>query len=357
MDSIYAKLQAKLDQLAKGFPKTESGEELEILKWFFDPEDAQLFTEMEDRFQTAVELAATTGRDEVATAERLEIMAKKGLVFRLKSEDLTKYRILPMVHGIYEANVKRINQDPVFGKMFFKYFGKYMTPQWNATETPLLRTIPVNSELVVGSEVLPYDDAAAIIKSKRKIAVTDCACRGLLQAMGKRPCDHPLETCLMFDEAADYYVENGQGRYLSIEETLETLQKNEQRGLVINVANSQNPEIMCSCCPCCCGTNVSLKYFKGPSQHYQGNYTCVHDSDECVACGQCEERCPFSANKIKDGLMVFKAERCFGCGLCISTCPQQARTLVRKPENSLYEPPRSMYHAYDRMKKYREDIS
>ncbi|NPV91914.1 MAG: 4Fe-4S binding protein [Firmicutes bacterium] len=355
MEDIYIKLREKLDGLSFGYPKTENGEELEILKWFFDPEDAELFIEMEDRFQTPAEVASQTGRDPVLVANRLEVMAQKGLVFRRKDDDETQYRILPMVHGIYEANDKRINLDPAFGRKFAKYFGKYMMKAWNSTDTPLFRTIPIDNELVSGSEVLPYDDAAAIIKSKKKIALTDCACRGLMESIGKRTCNHPIETCLMFDEVADYYVKNGNARYVSTEETLGFLKRNEEAGLVINVANSVNPEVMCSCCSCCCGVNVAVKYFEGPSRTYQSNYKCQKDEDLCIGCGACVERCAFGANKMIDEKQVFKKERCYGCGLCVTTCPAGARSLARKPEGELYAPPNSLYSAYNGMKRYRRE--
>lgn len=356
MEELYVKLRDKLDHLSFGYPSTETGEELEILKWFFDPEDAQMFIDMEDRFQTPAEVAAKLGLDEAAVSDRLEAMAQKGLLFRLKdNNEVIKYRIMPMVHGIFEANDKRINLDPAFAKKFSKYYGGHMMKFWNSTETPLFRTIPINHDVTSGSVVLPYDDAEAIIKSKKRIAVTDCACRGLMEAMGKRRCTHPIETCLMFDEVGDYYVKNGTGRYITAEEALEGLKRNEQAGLVINVSNSQSAEIMCSCCSCCCGVNGAAKYFAGPSLNYQSNYVCVYDEELCINCGKCAERCAFGANKLKDDKLSFKAERCYGCGLCVTTCPQNARSLVRKPEDKLYEPPKAMYHAYEDMKKYRQD--
>lgn len=355
MEDIYVKLREKLDHLSFGYPATETGEELEILKWFFDPEDAQMYVDMEDKFQTPPEVASKLGLDTVVVTDRLEAMAQKGLLFRLEdNKGVTKYRIMPMVHGIFEANDKKINLEPAFAKKFSNYYGKYMMKYWNSTETPLFRTIPINNEVAAGSVILPYDDAVAIIKSKRKIAVTDCACRGLMESLGKRRCNHPIETCLMFDEAGDYYVKNGIGRYISAEEALDGLKRNEREGLVINVSNSENPEIMCSCCSCCCGVNTAAKYFGGPSLKYQSDYFCEYNEELCIDCGKCAERCAFGANKMKDDKMNFNAERCFGCGLCVTTCPQNARSLVRKPEDKLYEPPTALYRGYAEMKKYRQ---
>ncbi|HWQ76067.1 MAG TPA: 4Fe-4S binding protein [Syntrophomonas sp.] len=354
MEELYVKLRDKLNQLSFGYPSTETGEELEILQWFFDPGDAEMYLEMEDRFQTPAEIAAKLGLGPEAVEEKMEAMALKGLLFRLKDQNgLVKYRIMPMVHGIFEANDKRINLDPEFAKKFSNYYGKHMMKYWNSTDTPLFRTIPINSEMVVGSTVLSYDDAAAILKGKKRIALTDCACRGLMESMGKRRCTHPIETCLMFDEVGDYYVQNGLGRYITTDEALEGLKRNEREGLVVNVSNSMDPEIMCSCCSCCCGVNVAAKYFPGPSLQFQSNHICVYDEELCVNCGKCVERCAFGANKLVDGKIIFKADHCYGCGLCVTTCPQKARSLVRKPEDKLYDPPQALYRGYGEMKKYR----
>ena len=40
MAGVYEKVRERLDQFPQGFPKTESGVELEILKSLFSPEEA-----------------------------------------------------------------------------------------------------------------------------------------------------------------------------------------------------------------------------------------------------------------------------------------------------------------------------
>ena len=42
MESIYEKVRERLDKFPQGFPKTESGVELEILETLFSPEEAEL---------------------------------------------------------------------------------------------------------------------------------------------------------------------------------------------------------------------------------------------------------------------------------------------------------------------------
>ena len=42
MPDIYEELRARLDMFPQGFPRTESGLELEILRELFSPEEASL---------------------------------------------------------------------------------------------------------------------------------------------------------------------------------------------------------------------------------------------------------------------------------------------------------------------------
>ena len=340
-------LQAKLDRMGIGFPKAENGEDIEILKQFFVPEDAEMFLKMEDRFQTPAEFAGTFGAEENVIAQRLEEMAQRGLIFRTKRRDITYYRPMPMIHGIYEANGHRLDQ--ALSKKLARYFGKYLFKSWNLSGTPIFRTIPLNKDLVPHSEVMPYDDAEEIIRRAHKIALTNCACREMMERNGKRACSFPLDTCLMLNEAADYYVENGTGQYITKEKALAGLKRNEKEGLVVNVSNSKNPEVMCSCCPCCCGVNVSAKYYMGPSRQVQGNYICAVDEAKCTGCGICVSRCAFDANKLVDGKLILNRDNCFGCGLCVSTCAAEARSLHRKSAAEHYVPPNTLFEAYERM--------
>ncbi len=61
-DQIYRKVAGVLDTLPNGFPATESGVEIKLLKKVFTPEQAALFCEMRLTFETAEEVAERTGR-------------------------------------------------------------------------------------------------------------------------------------------------------------------------------------------------------------------------------------------------------------------------------------------------------
>lgn len=61
------------------------------------------------------------------------------------------------------------------------------------------------------------------------------------------------------------------------------------------------------------------------------------DSEKCIKCGICVERCPWHGLKMHDEgvkCYTFNAERfdkgCVGCGLCTTVCPKQAITLGQR---------------------------
>ncbi|MBW1842248.1 MAG: 4Fe-4S ferredoxin, partial [Deltaproteobacteria bacterium] len=52
-EAIYYNLAKVLDTLPNGFPKTDSGVEIKLLKRIFRPEDAELFCDLRLEFETA----------------------------------------------------------------------------------------------------------------------------------------------------------------------------------------------------------------------------------------------------------------------------------------------------------------
>jgi Fe-S-cluster-containing hydrogenase component 2 len=56
---------------------------------------------------------------------------------------------------------------------------------------------------------------------------------------------------------------------------------------------------------------------------------------------------------VVDGLANVDLDRCIGCGLCVTTCPDEAIQLIKKPEDQLYEPPKTGAETYMRIAKER----
>jgi len=80
-DDVYRKLAKVLDTLPNGFPETESGVELKLLKKIFTPDQADLFCDLRLQFESAEQIAERTGRPLEGLEEKLIGMKKDGQVF------------------------------------------------------------------------------------------------------------------------------------------------------------------------------------------------------------------------------------------------------------------------------------
>ncbi|MGC9325600.1 MAG: ATP-binding protein [Desulfomonilia bacterium] len=350
MPDVYLRLRDRLDEMATGYPSTGSGVELKLLQQLFSEEDAEIFLSMGDDFETPSGMAARLRRDERSVETRLEDMAQRGLLFRLRTDGQVRYHVLPFIVGIYEFQINAV--DGKMLKRMSEYYLSALGRTFHSLKTPHLRSIPIDTELVNTMPIAPYDDAARIIRCKDRIAVAECLCRKAVRMYGKG-CSHPLETCLQFDSYADYYVENGMARYITQEEALGILKRNQEEGLVIQVMNSQTVEAMCACCTCCCGMLISLKLF--PDTHLEGksNYVCVWNEQLCTSCGTCVERCPVDARvMISEGEKpTMNPRRCIGCGVCVTTCPAGALSLRVKEQK--YTPPETVFSTFEQMTRER----
>jgi len=353
MENIYEKLRARLDDLANGFPATESKIEIRILKRLFTEEEAELYLQLSPLLENPKDVAKRLNRDPDELELLLERMAQKGHLFRKRNDERVRYSAVPYVVGIFEHQLGRMDEE--FARDHEEYFETAFGKTIQSFKTPVLRTVPINRQLVADYPVAPFEDVLQIIESQNKIAIAPCVCRTTTRLAGKE-CDKPVENCFSFGSHADYYVENKMGRYISIEEAKEIVKKNEEAGLVMQPFNSQKIGGMCSCCGDCCGVLRSLKMHPSPAAMVQSNYFARVDDQECTGCETCLERCQIEAIAVVDGVAEINLKRCIGCGLCVTTCPVDAIELIQKPEEQLYEPPKSGAETYIRIMQERGKI-
>lgn len=351
MESIYRQLQRKYNSMGLGLPETDEGYELIYLEELFTPEEADFALRMDKGIQTPEEVAESMGISAQEAAATLESMAKRNNIFRLHDGDVVKYTLFPIIHGFLEFNVDRFNS--AIAKSFGKHYMRGMGHRFYGSTEPLFRVLPVRREVVANNECLDVDDVDAIIKRQTRIALTPCFCRTSTQsspkATGCTTCPDFSETCMVFGIFADFYLENGNAREITVEEALEHIHHTDADNNIIEVLNTRDVEVMCSCCPCCCGVMKALMFFGGPSKQFASNYRIQYDESKCIKCGKCAQRCFMKAIVGKEDKSPEMAyENCVGCGLCATNCPTQALTLHKKPENELYLPPTdSVIELYD----------
>jgi len=353
MSEVYQQLRQRLDDLGTGYPATKNGVEISILKKLFTQEDARMFLMLTPMLEDAKSVAKRLELPEDQTAAHLEDMAVRGLVFRQKKGDLARYAAVPFVVGIFEFQLNRV--DRKLAEDLETYYQQALGKTFQSWSTPVMRTIPINSEIVSEWPIAAYEDAMTIIDNQKTIAVAPCICRTMAKEIDKG-CDKPLETCMLFGSHAAYYVDNGMGRYIDKQEAKQIIAKNDEAGLVMQPFNSQSVGGMCACCGCCCGMLRSLKLQDSPADAVKSNYYALVDEQTCIGCETCVERCQMEAVFMDDEKAHVDKNRCIGCGLCVTTCPTDAMKLVKKPEENLYLPPESGMETYIRIAQERGKI-
>jgi len=303
--------------------------------------------------ESPADVAKRLKRNPDEVAELMEQMAKKGLLFRLRKNDRVRYAAVPYVVGIFEFQIKSMGKD--FARDNEDYYEKAFLQNLQSFKTPVMRTIPINRQIVANWPIAPYEDVLQIVENQEKIVITKCVCRTQTRLAGG-DCDKPIENCFMFGSHADYYAENGMGRYITREEAKQIVIKNEEAGLVMQPFNSQKVGGMCSCCGDCCGMLRSLKKQPNPAESVQSNYYAQVDEELCTGCETCVDRCQMEAIDVVDGISTITLNRCIGCGLCVTTCPVEAIQLIKKSEDQLYEPPKSGGETYMRIMQERGKI-
>ena len=336
---VYEKLAAHLDNLPSGFPRTEGGVEMRILRRLFTPEDAELATHLTIIPEESRVVARRAGIPVEEAARRLDEMERKGLITRRSREGKSAlYMARQFLPGFWEGQIDRLDPDLV--RDVHEYEPTFHNLD-NWRKAPILRTIPVKRSIDVTNEIMAYEAAEQVVRDHTSFAVSNCICRQGMRLLGK-PCKKPEESCLSFGIVADYLSASGRARKLDLEETLAILQRADEAGLVLQPANAKDPFFMCTCCGCCCGVLGAIKKHPKPASVVSTPFFASLDAQTCKGCGLCAKRCQMDAFSLVDKKAQLNVDRCIGCGLCVSTCPTHSLSLVRKPESKQPEVPKDM---------------
>ncbi|KPL09028.1 MAG: hypothetical protein AMS26_23400 [Bacteroides sp. SM23_62] len=330
----YRQLQEHLDKMPIGYPATESGVEINLLKLVFTPEQARLATYLDYKYKSIpeiYEIAKTIVSSTEELTTMLDEIVAKGGISRRERNNQKQYAVVPLaLWGIFEQQVKRLNPE------FMMNFGQYMQHEYGyemaSPKVPKMRVIPVEKSVKVEHRVSTYDELRSLIeKAGEHIAIQECICRKVRDKMGTH-CQKTerREVCMSFGDLADLYAEEGWGRKISQEEALEISRKNEEEGLVLMPGNAKEMQFMCACCGDCCGILSNLKYMPRPADAVASNYFARIDPGLCKGSATCVSGCPTEAVKLEENVSSIDLAKCIGCGVCVPTCPNEAIFLVKK---------------------------
>ncbi len=337
-DDIYFKLVRVLDTLPNGFPATDDGLEITILKKIFTPEEAEIFCDLRLTFETAEEIAQRTGRPLAGLENKLMTMGKKGQLFSIAMGKIRFFKMLPWVFGIYEFQLPHMDKEfaelnegysPIYGKQFFSN-----TPQ-------LMQTLAIEKSIPIHQEALSYEKVSTIIENGQSFLANECVCKKERGLLG-HPCDRSTQVCLAIAPVPGVFDKYPVGRVITKDEAYLLLKKSEEEGLVHLTGNVQFGQYyICNCCKCCCGVLRAINDYDIPaSLVINSHYYAKIDTETCIACGTCaDSRCQVNAILKDEDTYRIVAERCIGCGLCINTCPTESISLVHKDREDVTAPP------------------
>jgi len=339
---VYEKLREKISLWPIKVPRAR--EVMEMLRTLFTKEEAEFLTHFTAPYQdpeTMDQIVERTGKPQKKVQAIVDRLVSRGLLFRAtsKRDGNVYYSLMPIIPGIFEfyfSSGRDSDEKRRVAELFEKYYLNGFGMEIGPSNYPAMRVMPIektiNLDKKIGAElsIFPFEKMSEFIATSKRIAVINCACRI------KTKCSHPLETCLAFDYYAEFVVERGFGRFLSVEEAMELLEKIEKSGLVHCAVNTQTrPQFICNCCTCACLFLRSLVELHNPRAIAKSNFLPVRDDELCNKCKKCVRICPTEANVYhaphdkEPERILFLEERCIGCGLCAYHCPNDAIQLVK----------------------------
>jgi len=188
-------------------------------------------------------------------------------------------------------------------------------------------------------QVVPLEDVRKIIKLAGPIAKVSCCCRRAFRAnFEEKPCIPVGPVYLEYAKEWPDYTRGGID-YISKEEAVELMEEFNKKGYVHTFwMDSKSPAVFgfCNCEFPTCGAMRSRRFCGDWFNFYlrKAEYVAMPNYDKCTGCGECVQRCQFSAITYSPYLekAIFDMKKCAGCGLCRTACEQGAIKLVPRSQ-------------------------
>jgi ferredoxin len=139
---------------------------------------------------------------------------------------------------------------------------------------------------------------------------------------------------MQFNRGAEYSINRGAGRKLSVEKAIAIADEAEEAGLVHTWPFPPSFFEICNCCRDCCQLfDGGIYYGTLDKVMDKTRFRAEIDASVCVGCEDCVERCYFGALEIvesgqdKSLKAALNPDKCFGCGLCVVGCNVGAITM------------------------------
>ena len=272
------------------------------------------------RPMTLEQVAKKSKKSLKRTEELLREMSVIGLIeYNWENEDHHKQYILPMfVPGCAEFMVMhktQVEEHPEIAD-FFEQMARL--PLEKVTPMVPLGGAGIGMHVIPVEKAIPAAPTSASVehisywlkKYQDKYAVGECSCRKQQRVRGEGTGDIEGELCIGVGDMADYLVETGKGRYASLDEVLEIIERSEEMGYVHQITNIDGEDKIFAICNCAVGVCNALRtsqLFNTPNMS-RSAYRASVEKEKCVACGRCVEVCPAGAAKLGQKLCTSEGE-------------------------------------------------
>ncbi len=344
---VYRQLLEVMKKRGGGYSGMDIPEFYELVEELFAPEEAEVNNAMPRGPFTAKDMAKQMGRNEAEIEEILEAMANKGICMALNTDGIQFYQSARFMPGILEFQFmpgKTTDRDKKIARLIHAY-EKAFDEKTDATAMtfPTARVITVDSTIEPGNQVHTYDQVQTYIDESDPIAVTTCFCRHAAALRDEDIHGMPNDVCMQFGMGARFAIERLGGRKLTKKEAREVLDRTEEAGLIHMSQNMQDMtggmDFICNCDRWHCVAVTRALAKPQPGLFFNSGFEPRFDSELCVACETCIERCPPEALTLgEDDVPEVDLDRCFGCAVCATGCTSEAIVMVNKP--GFPEPPK-----------------
>jgi len=192
----------------------------------------------------------------------------------------------------------------------------------------VLGTVLPTGEVVTTERAVDFIDAISVL-DKTEIAVGPCMCQ---KALKKRNGTYVKDMVILYGAEAYKRAFPPEYKDLNTDEAKELLRKFQEEGLMPTFYTCWRAGSWIYAI-CNCEGKICFPFRAHQAAGavmYRGPDAVSLNSDECIGCGTCIDRCHFGANTLVNGTCQVDLTKCYGCGVCIPTCKGQARKMSER---------------------------
>ena len=157
-----------------------------------------------------------------------------------------------------------------------------------------MHVIPVEKAIETENKSVDLEHISYwLSKYEGMYAKSMCSCRLSRAKLGEGCGDDAESWCIGVGDMADYIVETQRGEYITKDEALEIFKKAEDNGFVHQITNIDGEQKIFGICNCnvnVCNALRTSQLFNTPNLS-RSAYVASVKSENCVACGRCEDAC------------------------------------------------------------------